>query len=129
MLAELFSQIKAAVCSPQLPSQEGTQLLCSLQERAGFTGGYTMCTCVLQTQLRSVGFSSHACRRWARQPCLLLCDVVLQGKPQNTAALATSAGRQKSGQFIWKDLQIEVVALHSYCLALTAMKFAYTCNF
>lgn len=32
-------------------------------------------------------------------------------------------------QFIWKDLQIEVVALHSYCLALTAMKFAYTCNF
>lgn len=99
----LFSHQGGSMFPPPPPSQKGNRLLRSLWERADFTPGCTTRACVLQTRSRPVGFSSHLCRRCAGQPCLLLCRVVLQGKPQNTAALATPAARQKNGQFNWKE--------------------------
>lgn len=98
-----FLRSRRQYVPPPPPSQKGNRLLRSLWERADFAPGCTTRACVLQTRSRPVGFSSHLWRRCAGQPCLLLCRVILQRKPQNTAALATPAARQKSGQFNWKE--------------------------
>lgn len=57
-----------------------------------------------QTRSRPLGFGSHMCRRCAGQPCLLHCRIILLGKPQSTAALATPQESRRFAGLAGKSL-------------------------